>query len=89
MCPVERADSPCPDRPLADTEVRVLNERGDVVATTRTDRDGRFEIHLAPGSYTVVPVLDEPGPPSPIPVPVVVRPHRFAEITVPVDSGIR
>jgi hypothetical protein len=89
VCPVESVESPCPPRPLADTEVEVSNGNGDVVATTRTDREGRFEVHVGPGVFSVVAVLVSPGPPSSHPVRVTVRPHGFSQVTVPVDSGIR
>jgi hypothetical protein len=89
ICPVENVQSPCPPKPLADTKVEVTNERGDVLATATTDREGRFSIHLDPGTYSVQAVLVSPGPPSSHPVQVTVQPHRFAQVRVPVDSGIR
>ncbi|HEX9122432.1 MAG TPA: carboxypeptidase-like regulatory domain-containing protein [Actinomycetota bacterium] len=89
VCPVESVQSPCPPRPLVDTNVEVTNEHGDVVATATTDQEGRFVVHLEPGAYSVYAVLVSPGPPSSHPVRVVVQAHEFAQVRVPVDSGIR
>jgi hypothetical protein len=88
-CPVETLESPCPDRPLADVEIRVL--RGsDVVATVRSDGEGRFAVALDPGRYEVQAVVEEGGPGmSAKPVDVVVTSGVFNDVNVPVDSGIR
>jgi hypothetical protein len=88
-CPVETLESPCPDRPLADVEVRVLRG-GDVVATVRSDGEGRFAVALDPGRYEVQAVLEEGGPGmSAKPVDVLVTSGVFKDVDVPVDSGIR
>lgn len=51
-CPVERIDSPCPDRPYA---AHITIWRGDIqVAETRSGDDGRFRVILPPGTYRVV-----------------------------------
>jgi hypothetical protein len=88
-CPVETLESPCPDRPLADVEIRVL--RGsDVVATVRSDDEGRFAVVLDPGRYEVQAVVEEGGPGmSAKPVDVIVTNGVFNDVNVPVDSGIR
>ena len=88
-CPVETLESPCPDRPLADVEIRVL--RGsDVVATVRSDGEGRFAVALDPGRYEVQAVVEEGGPGmSAKPIDVVVTNGVFNDVNVPVDSGIR
>jgi Carboxypeptidase regulatory-like domain len=88
-CPVETLESPCPDRPLADVEIRVL--RGsNVVATVRSDGEGRFTVTLDPGRYEVQAVVEEGGPGmSAKPVDVVVTSGVFNDVNVPVDSGIR
>jgi hypothetical protein len=84
-CPVEKAESPCPDRPLS-TELQVV--RGsEVVAIVRSSQDGRFRVALEPGSYTIRSANG--GIPSLRPVPVKVRPHAFASVTLTLDSGIR
>jgi hypothetical protein len=88
-CPVETLESPCPDQPLADVEIRVLRG-GDVVATVRSDDEGRFAVALDPGRYEVQAVVEEGGPGmSAKPVDVLVTKGVFNDVNVPVDSGIR
>ena len=85
-CPVQRLDSPCPDRPVAVALV-VADERGGVVARVTSDADGRFRLALAPGSYMIrsdsqrLPVLR--------PTPFVVVVGRVTELDLRADSGIR
>ena len=52
-CPVERAEDPCPPKPVPNREVRVETTDGALVATTTTDGMGHFRVALAPGSYAV------------------------------------
>jgi len=88
-CPVETMESPCPDRPLPDVQVQVL-QGGDVLTTIRSDGDGRFTVALEPGDYVLQAVVQEGGPGmSAKPVDVTVTSGAFVEVTVPVDSGIR
>lgn len=88
QCPVEQEGSPCPDLPLPDVDVRALQD-GSVVGSDRTDDQGRFELLLAPGDYVVEAVLEGGGPPSAKPVAVTIPQGGFADVTVPVDTGIR
>lgn len=46
------AESPCPDRPVTGARVE-LTHGGTVVASTRTDGAGRFEMRVPPGVYQV------------------------------------
>jgi hypothetical protein len=88
-CPVETLESPCPDRPLADVQIRVFRG-GDVVATVRSDEEGRFAVALDPGHYEVQAVVEQGGPGmSARPVDVSVTNGVFTDVNVPVDSGIR
>ena len=87
LCPVQSADSPCPDRPLAAAvEVRTLE--GERVATVRSGRDGRFSVALAPGS-SVLQATGLEGIQVSKPVEVTVRAGEVVHLTVPVDTGIR
>jgi hypothetical protein len=86
QCPVESASSPCPDRPWAG--VVEARRAGDLVRQ-RTDAEGRFELRLAPGTWTVTPVVEGAGPPSARPVQVQVRAHAFTTVTLTLDTGIR
>lgn len=88
-CPVERADSPCPDKPIA-AAIEVQAPNGDVVAHARSGTDGRFEVEVEPGHYVLAPQPpSEMGFPIGKPLDVVVRPHRFTKVTVTFDTGIR
>lgn len=88
-CPVERLTSPCPPHPLAAT-VDVRDRNNVEVARVRSGSDGRFQVDLAAGSYTL---LGEPINgnllPRPIPVSAVVRAGGYTSVTVEYDSGIR
>jgi hypothetical protein len=46
------AESPCPDRPVAGARVE-LTRGSTVVASTTTDRAGRFAMRVPPGDYQV------------------------------------
>jgi len=89
MCPVETPTSPCPDRPMTGTDVEVLRG-GDVVARVTTDAEGRFEVPVPSGDYSVRAVLADGGPGMSVqPVDVTVTEGSYVEVTVSVDSGIR
>lgn len=81
-CPVEHAESPCPDRPFA-AEIEVL-QGGDLVTTVTSGQDGRFSVSLPPGDYVL-----QGGPPTAKPVAVTVHAHEFSQVDVLFDSGIR
>jgi hypothetical protein len=98
-CPVERADSPCPDRP-ADVYVwaSILSASGTPVASpvTQSGTDGHFRLALTPGTYTVTagrcsPTICPPNSSLPrvTPQTVTVRAGAFTEITLHGDTGIR
>jgi Carboxypeptidase regulatory-like domain len=87
MCPVERVESPCPDRPMRATVV-VSDTSGRRVASVRSGPDGSFSISLAPGRY----VLTASGAGEmrfARPVGVTVRAGTWTRAVVRVDSGIR
>jgi len=87
QCPVEMAESPCPDLPWEGTVVATEPDSGETF-TTSTDADGRFELSLAPGTYEVT--IDAAStPPTAEPQTVTVEEGSFTEIEVFVDTGIR
>jgi hypothetical protein len=88
QCPVESAESPCPDEPVPDVRVEV-RRNGDTVAGATTDADGRFTVALDPGTYDVRAAPGQQGFMSSKPVTVDVRPGVFTGVTVAVDTGIR
>jgi len=52
-CPgPQRAESPCPDKPVPGAPVE-LAANGTVVARTTTDADGRFRVTVPAGTYEI------------------------------------
>jgi hypothetical protein len=90
QCPVEQAGSPCPDKPVA-AEVQVFKSGSDdLVASTDSSENGRFRIDLEPGSYELLPVVDEVGGlPFAKRVQVTVESGEYSEVALSLDSGIR
>lgn len=87
QCPVEMAESPCPDLPWDGTVVAIAADSGETF-TASTDADGRFELSLSPGTYEVT--IDATStPPSAEPQTVTVEEGSFIEIELFVDTGIR
>jgi|SRR5215468_5621868 len=91
MCPVERKDQPCPDKPLeASIEIQGQDDQ-DNKRRIRSGKDGRFRIDLAPGKYTLTPISPNPGAPprAPGPQSVTVESGKYIHVTIKYDSGIR
>jgi hypothetical protein len=86
-CPVQRIDSPCPDRPYP-ADIIVLDDTGRRVASVSSGVDGRFRVLLPPGSYTLSP-QHKATPPSAREQLVTVVAGRLTTIQVVYDSGIR
>ena len=90
ICPVERAGSPCPDRPLA-APIRITPVDGGAGITVESDDQGRFHVAEPPGQYDVQPLPVDgarwpaPGPPQ----RVTVEAGQFVQVTVTYDTGIR
>jgi hypothetical protein len=91
MCPVERPDQPCPDKPFA-ASIKIQNQddQGDHL-TVRSGEDGRFRVKLAQGKYKLTPLAPNPGAPphAPGPQTVTVKSGKYAHVTIKYDSGIR
>lgn len=86
-CPVERPDSPCPDRAYQ-TTIIVLDSTGAEVLRGPTDASGQFLISLGPGDYTLTEVTSGVFP-RPVTTPVTVPPDTYAYVHIMLDSGIR
>lgn len=87
-CPVEQVGQPPCETPYA-AELQVTRRSdGTLVQTVRSGADGRFEVSLPPGDYTVTGTAAEVLPVA-APVDVTVEAGRFSEIEVAYDSGIR
>jgi hypothetical protein len=85
-CPVERIDSPCPDRPY---EARITIWQGSTLtAETRSGADGHFTVLVPAGEYRVV---GESGATFPRGTETTVSVVEGALSTVALrfDSGIR
>ena len=88
-CPVERINSPCPPHQLSATVV-VRDGSGAEVTRFHTGADGRFNVDLAPGTYTLVGLtIGSSFLPRPIPTSVTVTQGSYASVNVEYDSGMR
>ncbi len=87
MCPVMRADTPCPDRPYA-AVISVLDAERAPVAQFESDDQGRFRLALAPGEYLLSPESPD-GFTRGGEQLVTVSAGRFVSVTIHYDSGIR
>ena len=88
-CPVQRIDSPCPDRPYEAT-VSVLDAAGSGVLTSvRSGSDGRFRVLLPAGRYLVRSESETAFSPREFEEIVEVENGRFTQVQIVFDSGIR
>jgi hypothetical protein len=87
-CPVERLDHPCPPAPVSATVQARSRKGGRVVASTRTDADGRYRLRLRAGAYTLVAVTTKPFPRC-SPVNVTARANHTVRAAIVCDTGIR
>jgi carboxypeptidase family protein len=85
-CPVEQLGSPCPPGVWTGT-VRATSSDGAVHEVT-TGSDGSYRLALAPGTYTVTPVVQTGGPPTAHPATVTVG-TTMQRLDLQLDSGIR
>ncbi len=86
-CPVERAESPCPPRPVHGATVEVLRA-GDRVAATTTDDQGQFLVAVPEGDL-LVRATNAGGYRSTAAQLVEVAAGSTATVRLVVDSGIR
>jgi len=90
-CPVARAEDPCPPKPVSDRQVLIESPAGTVIARATTDVQGRFQVALAPGAYT----LTIPGGHGLLggqqtkPVQAAVRVGQITHVQILLDTGIR
>jgi hypothetical protein len=86
-CPVQRPGRSC-ERPYQ-ASIAIRREHSEtLVMHVRSGAGGRFTVHLAPGSYLLVP---RNGRPYPRAHSQTVSVHRdaFTAVTIRYDSGIR
>jgi hypothetical protein len=87
-CPVEEANSPCPDEPVPSTVRAVSVSDAGIIGQTKTDPSGRFRLPLEPGTY-IVTATPAHGTLTPFPVTVEVKSGAFAAVRLEADTGIR
>jgi len=87
-CPVQRVDSPCPDRPYVATIDVVDATSGATAATVTSGDDGRFRVLVPAGTYRLVP-RNTGTLPHGTEVSVTVVEGLLSEAQVNYDSGIR
>ena len=87
MCPVMQEDVPCPDQPYQ-AALTVLTTSGEEVIQFQTDEQGRFRVDLAPGDYVLHPESPN-GLPFAADMPFTVNEHKFTQLEISYDSGIR
>jgi len=75
------------ERPYSATIV-VRTESGRKVAEVTSAEDGRFSVNLTPGDYVLEPQSGT-TPPYAGPQTITVEAHRFTDVLVSYDSGIR
>jgi hypothetical protein len=89
-CPVERADQPCPPRPVPNRQVMIETASGTVVTRATTDQNGHFLVTLAPGTYEVrVPPGTSPFPIQRERQAVTIVAGQTVQIQIELDTGIR
>lgn len=87
-CPVVQEEQPCPDTPFQTTLVVTTADGSRVIKEFSSDANGKFEVLLPPGEYTI-------GSPQGVTLPycasdpVRVNAGAMTEITVNCDTGIR
>jgi hypothetical protein len=87
VCPVARAEAPCPDKPYQAT-ITVLDQNHNPVTSLQSDAQGRFQVALAPGTYVLRPESPGAMPHAPEQT-IVVTGNGYTAVTITYDSGIR
>jgi hypothetical protein len=86
-CPVERAEQPCPPRPVI-AQIEARNSAGSLVAAGQSDAAGRYSLGLQPGRYTLTVSTAEIFPRCPV-VDVTVGEGAPTRADISCDTGIR
>lgn len=89
-CPVQRADTGCPQRPVRAKITVTRPDATDVVAAGDTDAQGRFRIALPAGTYVLHPVnAANAALPRAAAVRVTVQAGGMRQVVISFDSGVR
>ena len=86
-CPVERAEQPCPPRPVM-AQIEARDSARSLVATGRSDAAGRYSLSLRPGQYTLTVSTGETLPRCPV-ADVAVGDGAPTRADISCDTGIR
>ncbi len=87
VCPVARANQPCPPRPYP-AKINVMGSGNQQITQAQSDAQGQFRIDLPAGTYTLMPL--SPGIyPRAAPQTVTVQASGYISVTIDYDSGIR
>jgi hypothetical protein len=88
LCPgppdPESTAQPC-DTPYK-AQLAILDGDGKVVTKVTSGDDGRFQVDLAPGEYTLAPQNGDPYPTAPS-MPVIVVAGQYTDVQVNYDNG--
>jgi hypothetical protein len=84
---VERANSPCPERPVSGAEVIAKTTSGETAGTTKADDQGKFSLRLPPGEYEVT--AKSSSVTSCETQRVTVYDHQYTPVAISCDTGIR
>jgi hypothetical protein len=87
-CPVQRQGQKCVRPYQATMTIRALPSHRIVAHATSSAGTGRFSVRLKPGRYVLVPGA-KGFPTRSRSQDVTVRRHRFTNVTITYDSGIR
>jgi hypothetical protein len=87
-CPLGGAVDASPCLTPYAAQLIVLDADGERVATVQSAADGSFQVDLAPGDYTILPVTGDPFPAAG-PRDVTVVAGQYEELEVNYDTGIR
>ena len=89
-CPVERVppDPNCADKPYQATVIVKTADEQKEISSFSSDKDGKFKVKLAPGTYVLVPVRNNTYPQASS-QKVIVESNKFTQVNISFDSGIR
>lgn len=86
--PVQRLDSPCPDRPYQ-AHLVIRDSHGWTAADFTTSEDGTFRVPHSPGAYVVGKAPNANPLPAGGDQSFTVTRSSYTHITIAFDSGIR
>jgi hypothetical protein len=87
-----KCQNPTPAKPCLDPYVArlvIVDMQGNTVAETTSGADGKFEVALPTGTYTIVPAPGGNPLPNADPIPVSVGEDVYTEVEIRYDTGIR